>query len=99
MWRLRANRAYDAYQLAGLLTPDWACIHHYEGAWNDPNAPYWGGLQMDIPFMRTYNPRAYAHYGTADHWPVRDQVIAAKRAKVSRGYTPWPNTARYCGLL
>lgn len=98
-WKHRAHTAYDHYQLMALLTPPWACIHRYEGSWRDPNAPYWGGLQMDIPFQTAYNPRAYAHYGTADHWPISDQVIAAKRAYAVRGYTPWPNTAHYCGLL
>ena len=32
----------------------WRCIQRYEGAWNDPNAPYYGGLQMDISFQRAY---------------------------------------------
>lgn len=99
-WRLRANKAYDAYMLAGLLTPDWACIHSNEGAWNaNTGNGYYGGLQMDITFQRGYNPRAYARYGTADNWPVRDQVVAARRAAKTRGYNPWPNTARMCGLL
>src|SRR5207342_965402 len=31
-----------------------ACIHRYEGSWTDPNAPYYGGLQMDYTFMSTY---------------------------------------------
>src|SRR5262249_60649066 len=25
----------------------WLCIHRFEGAWTDPNPPYYGGLQMD----------------------------------------------------
>jgi hypothetical protein len=25
----------------------WLCIHHFEGAWNDPGPPYYGGLQID----------------------------------------------------
>src|SRR5437762_10004329 len=31
----------------------WLCIHRYEGSWTDPNAPYYGGLQMDVQFQRT----------------------------------------------
>lgn len=100
LWKARASRAYDAYQLAGLLTQPWACIHHYEGPWNaNTGNGYYGGLQMDVTFQLGYNPRAYAHYGTADRWPIRDQIVAARRAFRTRGYTPWPNTARMCGLL
>jgi hypothetical protein len=75
------------------------CIHGFEGAWNDPSAPYWGGLQFDYQFQRTYGPEFLAHYGTADHWPIAVQIAVAIRAKISRGWHPWPNTARYCGLL
>jgi hypothetical protein len=75
------------------------CVHHYEGAWNDPGAPYWGGLQMDRSFMAAYGARFLEHYGTADHWPPIDQLIAAYKAWLLRGWEPWPNTARACGLL
>lgn len=74
------------------------CIHRYEGAWDDPNSPYWGGLQMDLNFQATYGPEFVKRWGTADHWPVWAQLQAAVRAVHTRGYTPWPNTARYCGL-
>lgn len=76
------------------------CIHSYEGSWTDPNAPFYGGVQMDLGFQRTYGGWALAAFGTADHWPVSVQLATAIRAKVSgRGFFPWPNTARYCGLL
>lgn len=74
------------------------CIHSYEGAWNDPSAPYWGGLQMDVGFMRTYAPWALRIWGTADHWPIVVQMAAAIEAWTSRGFGPWPNTSRACGL-
>lgn len=74
------------------------CIHGYEGAWNDPDKPYWGGLQMDLSFQQTYGPEFLARYGTADNWPIVDQLIAGRRAVKARGYSPWPNTARDCGL-
>ena len=32
----------------------WTCIHGHEGAWNDPNSPYYGGLQMDLAFQRAW---------------------------------------------
>lgn len=83
----------------------WLCIHHYEGSWTDPNAPYWGGLQMDWGFQTTYGSEFMKRYGTADHWPIIDQIIAARRARDgyggygSRGYSPWSHTAALCGLL
>lgn len=88
-------------QSEGALTSDWACIHHYEGAWNaNTGNGYYGGLQMDMGFQSTYGPEFLARWGTADNWPVWAQVTAANRAKNSgRGYGPWPNTARACGLL
>jgi hypothetical protein len=78
----------------------WLCIHHYEGAWDDPNPPYYGGLQMDYSFQRTYAPGLLRQKGTADHWTPLEQMWAAERAHRSgRGFYPWPNTARYCGLI
>jgi Transglycosylase-like domain len=103
---LRWNRRYSQWRrshtLVGLpasWVQDALCVHSHEGAWNDPNAPYWGGLQMDLSFMESYGPEFYARYGTADHWPPADQMIAAYRAWRVRGWEPWPNTARMCGLL
>lgn len=83
------------------------CIHHYEGSWTDPNPPYWGGLQMDLSFQAAYGwvelhgTRIYFNriWGTADHWPVWAQLQAGINAYQVRGWNPWPNTARDCGLL
>jgi hypothetical protein len=38
-------------------------------------------------------------WGTADHWPIKAQLDAGVNAYRSRGWYPWPNTARYCGLM
>lgn len=78
---------------------DWMCIHHYEGAWNDSGGPYWGGLQMDLSFQSTYGGWLLRHKGTADHWTPMEQIWVAVRASQTRGFSPWPNTAYYCGLL
>jgi hypothetical protein len=75
------------------------CIHRHEGAWNDPGWPYWGGLQMDRNFMRAYGRRFYRRWGTANHWPKWAQLETGVRGVLARGYSPWPNTARMCGLL
>lgn len=77
------------------------CIHHYEGAWSSNTGNgYYGGLQMDLPFQGLYGGDFLARWGTADNWPVWAQLQAAVRAYQSgRGFGPWPNTARACGLL
>ena len=74
------------------------CIHRYEGAWDDPNPPYYGGLQMDLGFQRAYGSEYLRTFGTADNWAPALQVATAVRAWTSRGFGPWPNTARACGL-
>ena len=80
------------------LYEKWRCIHEHEGAWNDPNGPYYGGLQMDISFQRAHGWDFYRRWGTADRWPVWAQLVTAERAYRIRGFSPWPNTARTCGL-
>jgi hypothetical protein len=75
------------------------CVHRFEGTWRDPNGPYYGGLQMDLSFQRTYGNWMLRHHGTADHWSPRAQLIVAWRGYRQRGWTPWPNTAARCGLL
>jgi hypothetical protein len=78
----------------------WRCIHRYEGAWRDPNAPYYGGLQMDLTFQRLYGVSLLRRKGTANHWTRFEQMWVAERAlRFGRGFYPWPLTARYCGLI
>jgi hypothetical protein len=107
-WRKLANTRYKqllAYVKRNSLTRPlhysaWLCIHSHEGAWNDYGDPYWGGLQMDRSFMYSYGRDMIARYhGFANVWPPLAQMIVAERAYRSRGFSPWPNTARYCGLL
>jgi hypothetical protein len=78
----------------------WLCIHRFEGAWTDPSPPYYGGLQMDLGFQRTYGRYLLARKGTANHWTALEQMWVAERAhRAGRGFYPWPNTARSCGLI
>jgi hypothetical protein len=102
-WVLRLWRARAAQARRQAMNPphesQWRCIQRYEGAWTDPNAPYYGGLQMDISFQRTYGGALLRSKGTADNWTPIEQMWVAERAYRTRGFTPWPNTARYCGLL
>jgi hypothetical protein len=97
-WRRLAKaarvRAQHPPHMAALL-----CIHHYEGSWTDTGAPFWGGLQMNYGFQATYGPWLLRHKGTADHWTPLEQIWVAEKAVVSRGFWPWPNTGRMCGVL
>jgi hypothetical protein len=97
-WRKRYVQIKKQYQRPPHYDA-WMCIHHYEGAWNDPNAPFWGGLQMDEGFQKAYGIELYRSKGTADKWTPLEQMWVAERAYVTRGFYPWPNTARYCGLI
>jgi hypothetical protein len=79
---------------------EWFCIHRFEGSWTDPNPPYYGGLQMDLGFQRRYGRHLLARKGTANHWTPLEQMWVAERAhRAGLGFYPWPNTARYCGLI
>jgi hypothetical protein len=83
----------------------WLCIHRYErhphqGWATRTGNGYYGGLQMDLSFQRTYAPELLRTKGTADRWTPLEQIWVAERAyRSGRGFYPWPNTARNCGLL
>jgi hypothetical protein len=97
-WKRRAHVAHRIAQHPPHLR-DWLCIHHYEGAWTDVGGPYWGGLQMSLTFQEHYGGWLYRTKGTADHWTPLEQIWTAEKALRSRGFWPWPNTARMCGLI
>ena len=102
-----ASIAFAGSSRSDSVTRGLLCIHHFEGSWTDPGAPYYGGLQMDSGFMAAYGwmeihgTRIYFSqlWGTADHWPVWAQLQAGRNGFRARGWWPWPNTARMCGLL
>ena len=99
LWKRRAIRARRKAHNPPHKT-GWLCIHRHEGSWTDPNAPYYGGLQMDIGFQRTYGAHLLRTKGTADNWtPIEQMWVAEKAHRSGRGYYPWPSTARYCGLI
>ena len=98
LWRRRAVRARKQAQQPPHRA-EWLCIHRFEGRWDDPNPPYFGGLQMDLRFQGTYGLELLRRKGTADKWTPLEQMWVAERAHRFRGFHPWPNTARYCGLL
>jgi hypothetical protein len=78
----------------------WRCLQRHEGSWRDAWDPYWGGLQMDRSFMLTYAPRHLLRRGWANRWAPLEQMWVAERAfRAGRGFYPWTNTARTCGLI
>lgn len=97
----RGGRAIEVTYVRDLPTfKAFVCIHEHEGAWNDPYDPYWGGLQMDRTFMLGYGRDMIRKYnGWAHLWSPADQIRVAHRAWKTRGYHPWPMTARMCGLI
>jgi hypothetical protein len=99
VWSGRLTRARRAYHRPPHRSA-WLCIHRFEGAWTDGGAPYYGGLQMDWAFMHTYGGRFLRLKGPAGNWAPVEQMWVAERAyRAGRGFYPWPNTARMCGLL
>ena len=100
VWRHVATRTWSRAQHPPHAAA-WRCIQHFEaGWWRDSGAPYYGGLQMDLGFQRTYGRYLLRKKGTAEHWTPLEQMWVAERAlRAGRGFYPWPNTARFCGLL
>lgn len=96
------RRAADVRALASR-PPHWKqflCIHRCEGSWtaNTGNG-YFGGLQMNLDFQRAYGPELLSRKGLAHRWTPLEQIWVAERAVPRRGFQPWPQTARMCGLL
>jgi len=83
--------------------PHWReflCIHRYEGSWTASTGNgYFGGLQMNLVFQQSYGPELFRRKGTANRWTPLEQIWVAERAWRVRGFRPWPQTARMCGLL
>jgi hypothetical protein len=100
VWRHRAVATRVRFLRGPAHKRAWLCIHRYEGAWTDGGSPYYGGLQMDFGFQSSYGSALLSTKGTADHWSPLEQMWVAERAyRAGRGFYPWPNTARYCGLI
>jgi hypothetical protein len=85
---------------------EWLCIKSHEASWDNPGidwlgrpSGYYGGLQMDMQFQSLYGSELLKRKGTANNWTPLEQMWVAEKAWKTRGFTPWPNTARECGLL
>jgi Transglycosylase-like domain len=104
LWARRARAA----RLRAARPPHanaWRCIKRHEShpemGWATRTGNgYYGGLQMDLGFQRLYGNDLLRRKGTADQWTPLEQMWVAERAlRSGRGFFPWPNTARACGLL
>ena len=104
---LWAQRARTARRKAASPPHEsaWYCIKRHEShprmGWRTQTGNgYFGGLQMDLSFQRLYGGHLLRRKGTADKWSRLEQMWVAERAlRSGRGFFPWPNTARACGLL
>jgi hypothetical protein len=103
-WVLRVWKRRHARTRRQALNPPhksaWLCIQRHEGSWSDAGAPYYGGLQMDYGFMRAYGSFLLRRKGTANNWtPVEQMWVGERALRAGRGFYPWPNAARFCGLI
>lgn len=91
--RIIARRYALAHPLIGHRAL-WLCIHSREGAWHDPNPPYYGGLQM------TYGWDGLV--GNAALLSPAAQMRAAETGYKRSGYSvawlegQWPRTSPPC---
>ena len=92
-----------AYDPGHWLEQAFLCIYTHErgrGGWATRTGNgFYGGLQMNAGFQQTYGWPFWRVLGTADLWPPSVQLAVAIRGWFDRGFHPWPNTARRCGLL
>ena len=104
LWKRRAERAARVAQRPPHRSA-WLCIHGFErqpgqGWATHTGNGYYGGLQMDLSFQRAYGSELLRRKGTANNWTAAEQMWVAERAyRSGRGFYPWPNTARSCGLI
>lgn len=76
---------------------DALCVHSHEGSWQDTGAPYYGGMQFDLSTWAANGGRRYSVY--PHQASPTNQLRVAYTTWRRRGWAPWPNTARMCGLL
>lgn len=84
---------------AWARSPGPACVSSKEGGvTSNTGNGYYGKWQADPSFQRAYGPEYVARWGYAHNWPAYAQDVMAYRGWKSRGWGPWPNTSRMCGL-
>lgn len=82
----------------------WLCVHQHEHtAWNDPNSPYLGGLQLGTDwFIPHYLARVPHPPGLVNTWTPMQQMWFAERAYRYEHYShdwlwgQWPPSQGSC---
>lgn len=104
LWRRRALRTRRVAQNPPHRGA-WLCLfvherHPAHGWRTNTGNGFYGGLQMNRQFMATYGGRLLRTKGTADRWSALEQLWVGERAlRAGRGFHPWPNSGRSCGLI
>jgi hypothetical protein len=83
------------------------CIARHEGGWeSNTGNGYYGRFQANSDFAWAYGRHyakrvSYVRFwdGMPHLWPKWAQIHMARHGYQARGWSPWPNTARACGLL
>lgn len=73
-------------------------MHHYEGSWHaNTGNGFYGGMQFD---RGTWLSNGGGRFAPLAHLTTpHNQLVVAYTTWRRRGWYPWPNTARYCGLI
>lgn len=95
---MQSAQQQDARHFFGWLA-NADCVQQKEARWNYNGRTYDGGMQADRSFQRAYGSPYLRRWGPAYLWPWWAQLHMAYNGWTARGWTPWPNTARECGLL
>ena len=92
-WRLKHPAAEYEHRLFRMFDDVASC--ESGGRWNiSTGNGYYGGLQMDRTFAKTYDRWAYYNLGTPNNWSRKRQIKAAIRAYRTRGLGPWPKCGK-----
>lgn len=92
-WRLKHPAAEREHRLFTLFATVASC--ESGGRWSiSTGNGYYGGLQMDRTFAKTYDRWAYYNLGTPNNWSRERQIKAAIRAYRTRGLGPWPKCGK-----
>jgi hypothetical protein len=103
LWKDRAELA----KRRALRPPhlkQWLCVFSHErdprqGWRTQTGNGFYGGLQMDMTFQRSYGGWLLKRKGRAHRWTPTEQVWVAERGRRVQGWYAWPNSARRCGLI
>ena len=94
------RRSSGAYPAGPPHKWAWLCIHRYEGAWTRQRRPVLRRPADGHRLPARATAGTSSAKGTAEHWTPLEQMWVAERAyRSGRGFYPWPNTARACGLI